>query len=250
MSTQYQYYDHPSSYVEHKSSYVDHPSSSYGEHYGGYPNYDYVPGYYSYQDDPRHMYANTDNNAPMNSPTESYSRHDSNERRPRESTRDSMVLAKPRSSEMERSRRSDDKPKSESLRPGPLAPSMINLALPLDHTGQAHHFVNNELKHLRGKVHVLFESVRKFGRFSMMDAEVEGQETMEECIEGLSRLWQMGDGYISILFDISSRGYASMRMFHTEKNNYAKLSPSECEKMVKADPFWEEERRNYDIRFM
>lgn len=139
-----------------------------------------------------------------------------------------------------------------SLRPGPLAPEYTpEKTGKYDNEKSAAHFIRKELDHLKGDVHVIYESTRKFGRFDMRDGRIlmDKGESERDYIEGLSRLWQVGDGYIYVR-QSGDRREVKVLVFHVDHNAYVKLEPREAIDVVTADPFWASLRSGCDLQFL
>jgi hypothetical protein len=135
------------------------------------------------------------------------------------------------------------------LRPGPQATPILSKGM-TEYQKRAIEFVEKELKPLSGIKRIIFESVRKFGRLEMND---EGKiillknETEEQCIEGMSRLWQIGDGYIFVcqesgkMNEETGKPIVYIHVYHAGFTDYKKLSRTETEAIVSIDPFWKDE---------
>lgn len=122
---------------------------------------------------------------------------------------------------------------------------------------QAESFISLELCTLKGMKRIIYESSFKFGRLEMdgNDILLIPDETREQCVEGLARLWQMGDGYIFVCHQMgqthekSGKRLVYMSVYHVSCKDYRKLSGDEAEDMVSLDPFWKREMENSHMRF-
>jgi len=153
----------------------------------------------------------------------------------------------------------DYDPLSE-MRPGSLAPRYSSgRNSKSDNENAATYFLDNELMPLIGHVHVMYESTRKFGRFDMRDGKLvlDKSEKESDILEELSRLWQMGDGYVYVRHTDEdddrrgggSRSVMNVSIFHVDHTTYVKLEPREAAEMVSADPFWSRMKRG-DLRYV
>lgn len=146
------------------------------------------------------------------------------------------------------------------LMPGPLAPSPLEEDEQMrlsDYNCFAKSFIMDELKKLDGDVHVMYESVRRFGRFEMREGRImlDKNETEEDHVEGLSRLWQMGNGYVYVKY-LPLKGRNSRRqrdvfmtIFQIKEGTYQQLSSKETEEMIMKDPLWERVRRDRTVKY-
>jgi hypothetical protein len=132
-----------------------------------------------------------------------------------------------------------------TMRPGPLAPEYIpERKSKLDYEKSAFHFIKEELDRLK-TAHVIFESTRKFGRFDVENGRIVlGPDECEaDYTESLSKLWQIGDGYVYIrekeigLLPEDKYIYR-ISVFHINHNNYVKLASLDAADLIKADPLW------------
>lgn len=149
----------------------------------------------------------------------------------------------------------------ELLRPGPLAPSAYSdiKSCKKEYEVQAERFFYNELRHMEGDIEIMYESVRKFGRFDMKNGDVVQnmdyvgwKHAEKDAIDGLSRLWQIGYGYIFVSQKTNNGGYPGLNImiFRAEKNEYEKLLASDVEAMITMDPFFAEDRATKDILYV
>lgn len=141
-----------------------------------------------------------------------------------------------------------------AFRPGPLAPE-YNPGYPnkQDNDKAAKAFMRRELDGLSGHVHVIYESIRKFGRFDIQDGKIKMQreESEKDYIDGLSRLWQVGDGYIYVRHYDSRKGeYFNVYVFHVDHITYNKLEASDAASVISGDPLWREIGKSRELRFI
>lgn len=144
------------------------------------------------------------------------------------------------------------------LRPGPLVKGYIpEKASRSDNISSASVFVERELSSLAGKVHVLFESVRKYGRFDMKDGRIllDRGESERECYEALGRLWQIGDGYVyvrqrKLIQEERQREILTFSVYHIDHNSYVKLPAKEAAEIIAKDPAWKNDVRSFDLEFV
>ena len=128
-----------------------------------------------------------------------------------------------------------------TLRPGALATEYVPEKKSREENEKAaHEFLYNEVDKLGGDVHIIFESVRKFGRFDYRDGRMVLQdgETEASLYESLARLWQIGDGYIYLRQTDQRRANMFVYVFHIDHNTYTKLDPKQAAEMISHDPFW------------
>ena len=143
-----------------------------------------------------------------------------------------------------------------SFLPGPLAP-LTWKDTEMNHMDIARKFLMTELLRLRGDVHIMYESVRRFGRFDIRDGKMklDDTETEEDVLEGLSRLWQMGNGYVYIRHMEDARdSYRKRRLnvsiYHAKDSSWIKLDPKDTETMVRKDPLWGRVQREERLSFI
>lgn len=143
-----------------------------------------------------------------------------------------------------------------SMRPGPLA-SEYNLERPSSKTeniNSALAFVRKELGKLSGEAHVIYESVRKFGRFDIENGRIvldkEGKEKEQDYIDGLGRLWQIGDGYIYVKQTEHKKTFAKVYVYHVDHNSYERLKAKEAADIISGDPFWEKISSTTELQFV
>ena len=79
----------------------------------------------------------------------------------------------------------------------------------------------------------------------------------EEHVEGLCRLWQVGNGYIYVKTlppkerDTTFRKrHILMAIYQVKKDSYEKLDAKQTERMVKEDPLWDRVRRDSSVQYV
>jgi hypothetical protein len=149
-----------------------------------------------------------------------------------------------------------------NLLPGPLVPSPYQDLIHVENTAIysrfAKNFFEDELKKLHGDIHVMYESVRRFGRFDMKEGNIilDPNEKDDEHISGLSRLWQLGNGYIyvKIVLPKEQNSYRQrnvvITIYQVKRDSYERLENKETEKMVMEDPLWDNIKRNYNLQYV
>ena len=149
----------------------------------------------------------------------------------------------------------------ENLKPGPFSSCALppHILKPIKHEQEyelcAARFFHNELQMMEGEKEITYESVRKFGKFKMVDGVVVTDtqyvnvEEPDNCLEGMSKLWQIGDGFIYIRQKVSS-SKIHVSIYRITKREYEKLSSKEVAEMVNVDPFFEKDRKTKLITFV
>jgi hypothetical protein len=143
-------------------------------------------------------------------------------------------------------------------RPGPMVASYIPDKITRNDTvSAAAKFFDVELTKLSGRLHVLFESVRKYGRFDMKNGSIvlDKGEDDKDYLQALGRLWQMGDGYVYVrqeltIQELGERPVVSFHVFHIDHISYIKLPPTKVEDIIRKDPIWKGDVKHYDVNFL
>jgi hypothetical protein len=142
------------------------------------------------------------------------------------------------------------------LLPGPLAPTAMQMEITKVYENHANRFFEKELYRLNGRVVVLCESVRKFLRFEVENGEILAdrnyvgwENEKKDVIEGLSRLWQMGNGLIYVC-RYGERDTLDVYIYRVSKNDYQQFSSNESQMMFLKDPLFKVQRDRYSIRFV
>jgi hypothetical protein len=138
---------------------------------------------------------------------------------------------------------------SERLRPGPLVQGPFGRSS--EFRDCADRLVRHELERLPGKVEVVYESARRFGRFDMNDSQFElSAAEKDDCLDGLSRLWQTGEGYVYVWNTSGSAGRAEVYIFQVLGGRaYEKVTSRRAREMVQADPLWKT-LAHMDVKYM
>jgi len=139
------------------------------------------------------------------------------------------------------------------MRPGPLTEEYNpERATRADNTKLAFTFVRKELGPLTGNVHVIYESVRKFGRFDVEDGNIvlAANENEQDYIDGLGRLWQIGDGFIYVKQSERKQNHSNVYVYHIDHNSYRKLDPKDAADVISSDPLWKKISSYTELRFI
>lgn len=135
----------------------------------------------------------------------------------------------------------------KNLKPGPLQPGQQrNSHLSYEekpHNVKCKQFFQQTLQTIDGNVHVIYESVRKFGRFEMLDGNISNKDS-KISMEGLSRIWQVGQGYIYVHQTMSKAGERldNIAVWEVDQDISRQLDSSECQSIISVDPLWEGKR--------
>lgn len=117
-------------------------------------------------------------------------------------------------------------------------------------------FFRNEIIPINSSKSIVYESIRKFGRFDMEWEEINSKENKsiayQQVISGLSRLWQLGEGLVTVCQKTelvekhSMLPVVNIYVFNVGKTSYEKLEKYQAEKEVLHDPLWiQEQKSNY-----
>lgn len=117
-------------------------------------------------------------------------------------------------------------------------------------------FFRNEIIPINSSKSIVYESIRKFGRFDMEWGEINSKENKsiayQQVISGLSRLWQLGEGLVTVCQKTelvekhSMLPVVNIYVFNVGKTSYEKLEKYQAEKEVLHDPLWiQEQKSNY-----
>ena len=109
----------------------------------------------------------------------------------------------------------------------------------------------------------MFESVRNFGRFEMDGDKITLPLDNESfCMEGLSWLWHIGEGFVYLWhvrepairskgrYRRESRDAVDVTIFRILQKSYEKLTPSKARQMLEADDLWRDLVDKSSVRYI
>jgi hypothetical protein len=93
-------------------------------------------------------------------------------------------------------------------------------------------FFNTIVENIPGKKSVIYESLKKFGKFNMIDNIVTDNDLFEEPIKAFQNLWKF-TGYIYIFQNY--RGRRHVYMYKIIHDSFIKLNETETQRILQND---------------